>query len=578
MFLLSKNKSLLIFIILLTIVFVFSGCSLKSNKKNDVSIISSAETTATTETDITPEQHNLAEEEVTTVKEPGDEILSEEEIIQERIQMEISLKSKLGKFYVPLAPLEARVNPAIKAKGIYVTANSAGFESRFNSFIDMIGKTELNAMVIDVKNDWGLMTYPSDIEIVKEVMKDTSQPVRDIKSLMSRLDEENIYPIARIVVFRDPQLPKFYPEWAIQKKDGTVFNDSKGFTWANPYEKKVWDYNIAIAKEAALLGFKEIQFDYVRFPEDSDNFDLQVVFPDIKDIPKDDIIRDFIAYAVGQLKDYNVYISADVFGVTATYLTDKDKIGQNWEKITNEVDYIYPMVYPSHYNAGFFGLSVPDAKPKETIIMAMSDAIKRNATVKNPACIRPWLQGFTATWVKGNIKYGPVQIREQIDAVLECGIEEFFIWNASNQYDPLSFITEEEAIQKQQKAIDYRTSMGLDFLGNNSFTTIEEYLQNIKEKKWEKVYPYHKTDFNMDIKQFSDWAAGWTFDSMEFSIISDDKNPNSFSGVSYEADIILKKGNDGAIFKKEKFEVFIENNIWKVKPTINFIESLSTSY
>ena len=573
---LSKNKILLILIILLAIVFIFSGCSLKSNEKNDISIISSIGTTATTETDKTPKQYNLSEEEVTPDKEPGEELLSEEEIIQERIQLENSLKAKLGKFYVPLAPLEVSENPAIKAKGIYVTANSAGFESRFNSFIDMIEKTELNAMVIDVKNDWGLMTYPSEIEIVKEVMKDTPKPVRDIKSLMSRLDEENIYPIARIVVFRDPQLPKFYPEWEIKKKDGTVFKDDKGFTWINPYEKKVWDYNIAIAKEAALLGFKEIQFDYLRFPDDSENFDSQVVFPGIKDIPKDDIIRDFITYAVEQLKGYNVYVSADVFGVTATYLTDKDKIGQNWEKITDEVDYIYPMVYPSHYNAGFFGFNVPDAMPKETIIMALSDAVKRNATVKNPAYIRPWLQGFTATWVKGNIRYGPVQIREQIDAALECGIEEFFIWNASNQYDPLSFITEKEAIQKQKQAIDYRTNKGLDFLGNTSFTALEEYLGNISKKEWKQVYPYHATDFKMDLKQFSDWADSWTFDSMEFSIISNYKNDNSISNALYEANFILKKGTDKYVIEKESFEVFIENNIWKIKPELSFIESLST--
>lgn len=576
MFVLSKNKILLILIILLAIVFIFSGCSLKSNEKNDVSIISSIDTTAITETNETPKQDNLSEEKIIPIKEPEKKLLPEEEIMQKRIQLENSLKTKLGKFYVPLAPLEVSENPAIKAKGIYVTANSAGFESRFNSFIDMIEKTELNAMVIDVKNDWGLMTYPSEIEIVKEIMKDTTEPVRDIKSLMSRLDEENIYPIARIVVFRDPQLPKFYPEWAIKKKDGTIFKDDKGFIWLNPYEKKVWDYNIAIAKEAALMGFREIQFDYLRFPDDSENFDLQVVFPDTEGIPKDDIIKDFIIYAAEQLKDYNVYVSADVFGVTATYLTDKDEIGQNWEKITNEADYIYPMVYPSHYNAGFFGFDVPDAMPKETIIMALSDAVERNATIKNPACIRPWLQGFTATWIKGNINYGPVQIREQIEAALECGIEEFFIWNASNQYDPLSFITEKEALQKQQQASNYRTNMGLDFIGNTSFTALEKYLGNISKEEWNQVYPYHATDFKMNLKQFSDWADSWTFDSMEFSIISNYKNNNSISNALYEANIILKKGTDKYVIEKESFEVFIENNIWKIKPELSFIELLST--
>ncbi len=468
----SKNKILIILVALLAIAFIFPGCSSRNDENIDDSPINPAETSFTTESDITLEQYNPPEEDLKTDKEPGEKSTDEKELIEERQLLENILKAELGEFFVPLPPMEAKDNPPIKAKGIYVTANSAGLEPRFSDFIDMIEKTELNAMVIDVKNDHGLMTYPSEIEIVKEIMKDHTEPVTDIKGLMSRLEEKNIYPIARIVVFRDPHLPKFYPEWAIQKKDGTVFQDDKGFTWMNPYEKKVWDYNIAIAKEAALLGFKEIQFDYVRFPEDSDNYDSQVIFPDIKDIPKDDIIREFLAYAKEQLKDYNVYVSADVFGVIATYLTDKDSIGQTWEKITAEVDYMFPMVYPSHYSAGFFGFSVPDAMPRETIIMALHDAIKRNATAENPASIRPWLQGFTATWIDGHIKYGPEQIREQVEAVLECGIEEFFIWNASNKYDPLSFITDSEAQQKQQQAMDYRIKMGFDFVGNTSFAAL----------------------------------------------------------------------------------------------------------
>ncbi len=572
----SKNKILIILVALLAIAFIFPGCSIRNDENVAASPISPAETSFTTESDITLEQYNPPEEDLKTDKEPEEKPTDEKELIEERQLLENILKAELGEFFVPLPPMDAKDNPPIKAKGTYVTANSAGLGPRFSDFIDMIEKTELNAMVIDVKNDHGLMTYPSEIEIVKEIMKDHFEPVTDIKGLMSRLEEKNIYPIARIVVFRDPYLPKFHPEWAIQKKDGTVFKDDKDFTWMNPYEKKVWDYNIAIAKEAALLGFKEIQFDYVRFPEDSDNYDSQVVFTDVKDIPKDDIIREFVAYAKEQLKDYNVYVSADVFGVIATYLTDKDGIGQTWEKITAEADYMFPMVYPSHYSAGFFGFSVPDAMPRETIIMALHDAIKRNATVENPASIRPWLQGFTATWIDGHIKYGPEQIREQIEAALECGIEEFFIWNASNKYDPLSFITDNEAQQKQQQAMDYRTKMGFDFVGNTSFTALEEYLVNISKKDWRQVYPYHSTDFKMDLKQFSDWADSWTFDSMEFSIISNDKNDNILSNTIYEADITLKKGNATAITGKERFEVFIENNIWKIKPESDFIESLST--
>ncbi len=502
--------------------------------------------------------------------------LSEEDVkISERILLEEALKEEMGPFFVPLAPLEKRQNPKIKAKGFYVTGNSAGLTERFNGFIEMIDTTELNAMVIDVKNDHGLMTYPSEIEIVKELMKDHFEPVRDIKGLIKRLEHKKVYPIARIVVFRDPYLPEFYPQWAIQKKEGGIWRDKKGFAWVNPYEKKVWDYNIAIAKEAALMGFKEIQFDYIRFPEDAENFDAQVSFPNQGGIAKDEIIRDFIQYAAAELKDYDVYVSADVFGVIATYFHDKDAIGQNWEEMSASVDYIYPMVYPSHYGSGFFGLPVPDAEPRETILRAMEDAIKRNATVKDPAPIRPWLQGFTATWIRGNISYGPKQIREQIDAALERGIEEFFIWNASNQYDAASFLSEEEASKREEEARAYRAQMGFDDLGRSARQALEEYLELVGKKDWKQTYPLQGMDFEMDFAQFSQWGQSWTFDRLESEILSQDSGGTA---PFFEVEITLQKGNESFFLKKQRFEVYIENNIWKIKPAPSFIEVLSRPY
>jgi hypothetical protein len=405
-------------------------------------------------------------------------------------------------------------------------------------------------------------------------MEGYTGPVRDIKALMQRLEEKNIYPIARIVVFRDPYLPEFYPEWAIHRKDGSIWTDDKGFTWMNPYEKKVWDYNIAIAKEAALMGFKEIQFDYVRFPENAEDFNMEVSIPDEEGISKDEVIKNFLLYAAEELKDYNVYVSADVYGVIATYITDRDDIGQTWEKITSAVDYIYPMVYPSHYNAGFFGLSVPDARPEETILNALDNAIKRNATVKNPADIRPWLQGFTATWIKGHINYTYMQVREQIDAAVKMGIEEFFIWNAGNEYDGRSFLTEEEALKRQESAKNYRQEMGFDCLGHTSKETLEEYLDYISKKNIVQVYSYHSSNFGMNIERFSAWAGGWTFDILEYNISDAIPGKNN----SFKVNVTLKKGNESIVLGNEIFEVFMENNIWKVKSPANFVQALSASY
>ncbi len=558
-----REKILFTFIVIMVILAAFSGCSLKDSGEADTS----GEHYPKTAGEETLQEENSPEPEETPEEEAGQ--LPEESVIAENAKEE-----EQDMFFVPPALHKEEQNPEVKVKGIYVSGNSAGLEPRFQNFIDMIDSTELNAMVIDVKNDHGVMTYPSEIETVEEMMEDYFEPIRDIRRTIQRLKEKNIYPIARIVVFRDPYLPKFYPEWCIHGKDGDIWTDEKGFAWANPYEKKVWDYNIAIAKEAALMGFMEIQFDYVRFPENAESFDLQVSILNEDSISKDEVIEIFLAYAVKQLKDYNVNVSADVYGVIATYITDKDGIGQTWEKITSTVDYIYPMVYPSHYGPGFFGLSVPDTRPKETILRAMDNAIKRNATVKDPAGIRPWLQGFTAPWIDGNIKYTHTQVREQIDATIERGIEEFFVWNAGNQYDSRSFLTEEEAIKKQIDAGIYRQEMGFDHLGKTASETLEDYLGYISKKNVIQAYPYHASNFEMDIERFSEWAGSWTFDLLEFSILDN----ASDSDTTYRVDITLKKENESIVLKKEIFKVFMENNIWKVNSPVNFTEALSASY
>jgi len=193
----------------------------------------------------------------------------EERKRKEREAKEQALKEELGPFYVPLPPEEQRENPPVKARGLYITGNTVGLTNKFSQLVEMVETTELNALVIDVKNDHGLMTYPSQIEIVQEVGANGNAPVKNMSEIVADLNNRGIYTIARIVVFKDPHLPEQKPEWALQKKTGGVWRDNKGVAWVNPYEKKVWDYNIAIAKEAALMGFREIQFDYIRFPENA---------------------------------------------------------------------------------------------------------------------------------------------------------------------------------------------------------------------------------------------------------------------------------------------------------------------
>lgn len=334
----------------------------------------------------------------------------------------------------------------VKAKGIYVSGWSAG-GSRFQKLLDLVTFTELNAMVIDVKEDEGRVTYRSNVPLVQHTRADGVRFIADIDGLLQRLKEQRIYPIARIVCFKDPFLAVKHSQWAMKRKTGGIWSDNKGVRWIDPYRKEVWDYNIAIAIEAAKKGFREIQFDYVRFPTDGKNVDREVAFYNQNGKTKQQVISEFLAYAREQLKPYDVYVSADVFGLV-TSVEDDMGIGQKWELITPHVDYISPMMYPSHYANGTYGLRVPDAHPYETIRQGLKDALAKNAEVRSrqqpTAIIRPWYQDFTAAWVRGHIPYGPREVLQQIKAGGELGVDQYLIWDAGNSYS-------EEAWRKTKK-------------------------------------------------------------------------------------------------------------------------------
>jgi hypothetical protein len=324
----------------------------------------------------------------------------------------------------------------VKAKGIYLTGWSAG-NSNFQKLLNLVNQTELNAMVIDMKEDEGRVTYKSGIPLVQQTKADGTRFIADIDQLLQTMRENHVYPIARIVCFKDPYLAGKKQEWAMQRKTGGIWSDSKGVVWIDPYRKEVWDYNIAIAKEAAKKGFKEIQFDYVRFPDNGKRVDQEVAFYQQNGRTKQQVIAEFLAYARKELAPYHVYLSADIFGLVPS-VSDDMGIGQKWELVSPHVDYLSPMMYPSHYANGTYGLAVPDARPYETIRNGLQDARKKDAIVKaqhqRPAIIRPWYQDFTAKWVKGHIPYGPREVLAQIRAGQELGVDQYLIWNAGNSY------------------------------------------------------------------------------------------------------------------------------------------------
>ncbi|MEW9702378.1 putative glycoside hydrolase [Paenibacillus sp. SI8] len=338
-----------------------------------------------------------------------------------------------------LTPLSVELpvnkSPKQKVKGIYVSAWSA-VGSKFEQLLDLVDQTDLNAMVIDVKNDSGQVTYSSAIPMVNEIGANSHVIISDLKAKLIKLKEKGIYTIARVVVFKDPYLSKKKSKYAMMTRTGQIWKDAKGTAWVDPYKEEVWDYNIQIAKEVADLGFEEIQFDYVRFPENGNNLNREVDFDNPKQMSKSQVIEGFLRKANERLGG-QAYLSADVFGLTTS--SDNDMgIGQDWSKISKQVHYISPMLYPSHYSSGIYGVKNPDLQPYAIISKAIADAVTKNNRLKQSsgeiAEIRPWYQDFTATWVKPHKIYGKEDVQEQIKAAKEQGVEQFLIWNSSSTY------------------------------------------------------------------------------------------------------------------------------------------------
>ena len=322
-------------------------------------------------------------------------------------------------------------NPRVKVKGIYVTRNIAPHR-RLNDLLKFADTSQVNAFVIDVKDDEGWMLFHTK-SAEKYAPKANRNPrVKNIKKLMDKLKAHNIYPIARIVCFKDPMYVKEHSDRAITyKESGALFQSSDGLHWATAYDRKLWDYNISVAIEAAKAGFREIQFDYVRFPAYSKNSTLD--FKNTKNETKTEAIHHFLQLAYDSLSKYQAYTSADVFGLV-TSIKGSFGIGQQWEAISSSVDYICPMMYPSHYYDGTYGIKHPDTKPYEILARGVRDGNKKNNNLKYPAIIRPWIQDFTAVWVKNHLRYGAKEIKLQAKGMSDNGVDEYLIWNARNVY------------------------------------------------------------------------------------------------------------------------------------------------
>jgi len=330
----------------------------------------------------------------------------------------------------------------VNVKGAYTGFNLSKSEN-VEEILELAEKTELNAVVIDVKADTGKVTYQMDNAKIRELGICISQ-FSDMKGLLKTLKENGIYTIARVVCFKDNTVDELHPEYMIYKQDGTMYVDNAGDTWMNPYVEDTWSYIVDIAEQAALDGFDEICFDYIRF---ATNGLASADFGEAAEgISREQIITAFTKYACNRLKPLGVFVSASVYGAVVRSAADEKIVGQNYIEMSRYVDYICPMVYPSHYAKEYGGIAVPDAEPYKLIDIEMSGSVKKLDQLKAQqdtyAECRPWLQAFTATWVRGHIKYTGSVIRKQIDAAYDNGCTSWFLWNSSGSYPDGCFMEE----------------------------------------------------------------------------------------------------------------------------------------
>jgi hypothetical protein len=346
---------------------------------------------------------------------------------------------------LPAADPATRVARPAAVRGIYLNAWAAGSDRKLTRLIDLANATEINTFVVDVK-EAGEISYRSAVPLAHEIGAGRVY-VRDMKGVLDRLKANGIYPVARIVVFRDPILAEARPDLAVQKVDGTgVWEDTHGYKWVDSFNRAVWDYNIAIAREAIRLGFSEIQWDYVRFPDVPLSHMRTAEWPARNGRTKEDGIREFLLYAREQLADLNVPITADVFGLTVSAGDDLG-IGQRWAKMVDATDALLPMIYPSHFARGSYGIAEPNAEPYDVVKTALEHARRRTADVPNAARVIPWLQDFTL----GPPRYSPWHVRAQIRAVYDAGYDEWVLWHPGSNYSVEALASEDGEVPQLVK-------------------------------------------------------------------------------------------------------------------------------
>lgn len=341
---------------------------------------------------------------------------------------------------VLLRPVEIRyvqqdevLLPATRSiKALYVNAWAFG-SPKLWQLVRLADETEINAFVVDVKDDTGCLLYPSAVPTAQQIGAGACARAKDARARLDTLAAHGIYAIARLVVAKDPLLAVRKPAWSVKDRaTGGQWRDRINIAWVDAYNDSVWIYSAELAREAVRMGFREVQFDYVRFPDEPRERMATAIFPAHRSgETQREAVRRHVALLSDRLRPLGVPVTFDIFGLTASATGDLG-IGQVWEDFVQVADVVLPMVYPSHYYRGAFGYAWPNGQPYRVVRSALVDALERSRPLPGSAEIRPFLQAFTLG--RRLPRYTPFEIREQIRAAEDLGITSWVLWNPRSVY------------------------------------------------------------------------------------------------------------------------------------------------
>lgn len=356
-------------------------------------------------------------------------------------------------------PVVQHVETPSAVKSIYMSQCVVGTPSFRDSLVELVDTTELNSIIIDIRDYTGKISFPTDHPLLADSVSDACGAT-DMKEFIQRLHDKDIYVIGRITVFQNPYYTSKFPEQAVQKKGGGVWKDRKGLAFVDVGSREYWDSVVALAEESYAIGFDEINFDYIRYPSDGDM--AAAVYKQDGTKTKQEMLEEFFKYLHEKLEPSGMVTSADLFGMTTTN-TDDLNIGQVLERALPYFDYIAPMVYPSHYPNGFNGYTNVNAHTYDIIHYSMEEAVRRTIATTTPVPsfahtrigtstpalyakpaydknkMRPWLQSFDYP-----VEYTPEMVRSQIQATYDVGLNSWFFWDPANKYRSLKAVLKSE--------------------------------------------------------------------------------------------------------------------------------------